>query len=104
MKVFAKLGVPGYQPYERLGLWLRTHLAPYVKRLLLSDTCLQRGVFDPNGVRRVVSQHSSGHNHTYLLMAMMVYEMGQRYLCGDDTSVVDRPDVMPAFQKYRCTA
>src|SRR5436305_5485298 len=26
MKVLAKLGVPGYQPYERLGLWLRREL------------------------------------------------------------------------------
>src|SRR5262249_19877864 len=31
-KVFAKLGVKGYQPYERLGLWLRRELRPMVAR------------------------------------------------------------------------
>ncbi len=25
--IFAKLGVPGYQPYERTGLWLRRELS-----------------------------------------------------------------------------
>ncbi|MBI3468263.1 MAG: hypothetical protein HY000_35110 [Planctomycetes bacterium] len=82
-KVLAKLRVPGYQPYERLGLWLRTQLAPCVRKVLLSEACLQRGVFDPNGVRRVVSQHLAGRNHTFLLMAMMVFEVGQRYLCDE---------------------
>src|SRR5207244_3773061 len=41
MKVLAKLGVRGYQPYERLGLWLRRELRPLVQRLLLSDRCLE---------------------------------------------------------------
>ena len=36
MKAYAKLGVPGYQPYERLGLWLRTQLRPYLEEVLLS--------------------------------------------------------------------
>src|SRR5205814_273208 len=39
-RVLAKLGVKGYQPYERLGLWLRRQLRPLVERLLLDDRCL----------------------------------------------------------------
>ncbi len=79
MRVFSKLGVPGYQPYERLGLWLRRELQPLVRTLLLDARCLDRGVFRGATVRRVVEQHMSGEqNHTYLLLAMMIFESGQR--------------------------
>lgn len=77
-KVFAKLGVRGYQPYERLGLWLRSELRPFVQELLLSERCLSRGLFDPDTVRSVVRNHLNGSNHTFLIMALMTYEMGQR--------------------------
>jgi hypothetical protein len=85
MRVLAKLGVKGYQPYERLGLWLRRELRPLVQKLLLSDRCLGRGLFDPQAVRAVVDAHLSGrHNHTFLLLTLMIYETGQReFLDGD---------------------
>src|SRR5262249_20279157 len=70
-RVFAKLGVRGYQPYERLGLWLRRELRPLVERLLLNDRCLGRGVFDADALRSVVANHlHRGANHTYLLLAL----------------------------------
>jgi asparagine synthase (glutamine-hydrolysing) len=77
-KVLAKLGVRGYQPYERLGLWLRRELRPLVQDLLLGDRCLGRGIFDPETLRRVVEHHFAGGNHTFLLMALMIFETGQR--------------------------
>jgi asparagine synthetase B (glutamine-hydrolysing) len=84
MKVLAKIGAPGYQPYERLGLWLRRDLAPLVRETLLSEQCLGRGVFDPAGVRAVVEQHLNRvRNHTFLLLAMMIFEHGQRRMCGE---------------------
>jgi hypothetical protein len=84
MKALGRLGVPGYQPYERLGLWLRRELAPTVREILLSDECLERGLFAPDGVRRVVEAHVAGRrNHTFLLLALMIYELGQRYLCTE---------------------
>ena len=79
MEVLGKLGVRGYQPYERLGLWLRRELRPLVRRLLLSDRCLGRGIFEPQTINAVVENHLSGRrNHTFLLMALMVFETGQR--------------------------
>ncbi|MGD9644493.1 MAG: asparagine synthetase B [Pirellulales bacterium] len=79
MKVLAKLGVPGYQPYERLGLWLRRELAPLVRDLLLTERTLERGVFRPDTLRSVVRQHlDHERNHTFLLLALMIFEMGQR--------------------------
>ncbi len=78
MKVLAKIGMPGYQPYERLGLWLATDLRPMVHRLLLSERTLDGGVFDPDTVRRIVSEHENRkRNHTYLLMAMIIFAIGQ---------------------------
>ena len=76
-KIFAKLGIRGYQPYERLGLWLRRELRPLVQKLLLSDRCLERGLFDAQTVRRVVQNHMNGKNHTFLILALMIYEIGQ---------------------------
>ncbi len=79
LKVLAKLGVRGYQPYERLGLWLRRELRPLVRGLLLADECLGRGVFRPEAVRAVVDGHLEGkRNHTFLILALMSFECGQR--------------------------
>lgn len=78
LKVFAKLGVRGYQPYERLGLWLRRELRPLVAASLLSDRCLERGIVDADRVRRLVQEHNQGHNHTFTIMALLVLEVGHR--------------------------
>jgi asparagine synthase (glutamine-hydrolysing) len=81
MKVYAKLGVPGYQPYERLGLWLARELKPLVHRVVLSDRFLARGLFVPEAVRRVVAQHEARtHNHTFLVMAMLIFEIAHEEL------------------------
>jgi asparagine synthase (glutamine-hydrolysing) len=86
-RVLAKLGVKGYQPYERLGLWLRRQLRPLVEGLLLDQRCLERGMFDPDAVRTIVSDHIDHRkNHTYLLMAMLIYETGQREFVDADAA------------------
>jgi hypothetical protein len=86
-RILGKLGVRGYQPYERLGLWLRRDLAELVKATLLSEACLERGIFDPNTMRTVVERHLSGQrNHTYLIMAMLIFEVGHRWLLEDQSS------------------
>lgn len=86
MRVFAKLGVPGYQPYERLGLWLRRELSETVKEILLDSECLDRGLFNPQCVTSVVGRHlNSEANHTFLIMAMMIMELGLRK--HDDVTV-----------------
>lgn len=77
LRVLAKLGARGYQPYERLGLWLRRELAPLVRQTLLTPRCLDRGLWNPAMVRAIVDQHLSGQrNHTFLLLALMIFEVG----------------------------
>lgn len=98
LRALAKLGVKGYQPYERLGLWLRRELRGLVRDLLLDDRCLERGIFCPDTVRGVVQGHQeAGRNHTYLLMAMMIYEMGQRqFVDGESNAHENAPVAMPS--------
>ena len=84
MRVSAKLGLPGYQPYERLGLWLRRELRQFVERVVLSDELAGRGLVRPDVLRRIVAEHSSGaSNHTFLLMALIILELGQRSFAGE---------------------
>lgn len=81
MRVLSKIGVQGYQPYERLGLWLRRELADLVQAILLDEQCLDRGIFDANTIRSIVKRHlANERNHTYLIMALLVFETGHRWL------------------------
>lgn len=77
MKFLAKLRVRGYQPYERLGEWLRVDLAGFVERVLLDEAFLDAGPFRPDTVRAVVADHLAGRrNHTFLVIALMVLARG----------------------------
>jgi hypothetical protein len=95
MKVLAKLGVKGYQPYERLGLWLRRELRPVVEDILLDRQCLDRGLLNPDCVRNSVGRHMDGRaNHTFLLMAMMIVELGIRSAGRVPESASPRADAL----------
>jgi asparagine synthase (glutamine-hydrolysing) len=84
-KVLGKLGVKGYQPYERLGLWLRRELRPLVAKILLDSRCLERGIFAPQVVRAIIARHNTRRaNHTFLILAMMIFEIGQRMFVDGD--------------------
>ena len=73
LRAYAKLGVPGYQPYERLGLWLARDLQPLLRRTLLDDAFLDRGILDRRTVSSLIDQHARRErNHTFLLMALLV--------------------------------
>lgn len=83
MRVLAKLGVAGYQPYERLGLWLARELHPMLRGVLLGEQFLDRGIFERPAVERLLDEHRERRrNHTYLLQAMLVFELGQRQRDG----------------------
>jgi hypothetical protein len=61
-----------------------------VERTLLSDQFLERGIFNADTVRRCVAQHEAKQrNHTYLIMALLIYEIGQRQLFSGGKSMSD---------------
>jgi hypothetical protein len=70
-----------YQPYERIGLWLRMQYLPTVRRILLGEECADRGVFDTGAVRCTLDEHAEGKaNHSYLILGMLAFEAGQQEL------------------------
>ena len=78
MRLAAKLGLRGYQPYERLGLWLRRELRDLVTSTLLREDFLDAGLFRPDVVRQVVGEHLAHRvNHTFLLMSLLIFGMGR---------------------------
>lgn len=79
-RILAKLGVKGYQPYEKMGLWLRRELKPLVSELLLKDGLSDRGIFNPDTISSVVRSHNEGQNHTYLILALLILEKQMRFL------------------------
>jgi asparagine synthase (glutamine-hydrolysing) len=78
LRVLAKLGVPGYQPYERLGSWLAHDLRPWLKRLLVDQEAAV-GLIEPPEWEGLIEQHASrSRNHTFLLMAGAILSSGRR--------------------------
>ena len=54
----------------------------------MSERCLGRGVFDPDTLRGVVRRHLAGRrNHTFLLLALLIFEQGQREFRDGDVPV-----------------
>jgi asparagine synthase (glutamine-hydrolysing) len=93
LRVFSKLRVPGYQPYERLGLWLSRELQPFVRKVLLSDRALDRALFERNAVKRIIESHAARtENHTFQLMGMLIFEIGQRQLVDGDRQPLARDE------------
>ncbi len=59
--------------------WFRNELKPLLHDVLLSDTCLSRGLLQPHEVRDLVEQHTSGKfDHAYRLWNLLCLELWQR--------------------------
>ena len=62
-----------------LDHWFRGELKPLLYDTLLDRTSLNRGLFDPDGVRQLVEQHTSGRwDHSYRLWSLLCFEMWQQ--------------------------
>ncbi len=80
-----------------LDLWLRGDLRELAADTLLSSRCLQRGYFQPAGVRRLVHEHLSGRrDHALRLWQLVVLERWhQRYVDPESGSFL--PRIAPSF-------
>jgi asparagine synthase (glutamine-hydrolysing) len=58
-----------------LGRWFRGELAPYVCDLLLSPRSRERGIFDPDHVERLLSQHRRGRDLDLHLWTLISFEL-----------------------------
>jgi len=69
-----------------IGRWLRGHFWPLVEDLVLGPRALQRGFFDPLGLKRLAMEHRQGlREHGDRLWLLLNLELWQRiFLDGDD--------------------
>jgi hypothetical protein len=58
----------------------------FVECILMSGRCLDRGVFDRAVVRTAIDDHAAKRrNHTYLILTMLNFELGQREFIDDSS-------------------
>jgi asparagine synthase (glutamine-hydrolysing) len=69
---------PGRRPYKDYNLWFRTVLRNWVEETLLSPRALERGYFNPDYVRVIVSEHMAGANYAVRIGALMSIELWHR--------------------------
>lgn len=62
-----------------LDHWFRNELRPLIEDVLLTPASLNRGLFQPAQVRRLVDEHVRGAwDHSYRLWSLLVLELWQR--------------------------
>ncbi len=58
-----------------IGPWFRLELVDFLRQILLSPTCLNRGLFRPQVVTRLVEDHIAGRSdHAYQLWNLLMLE------------------------------
>jgi asparagine synthase (glutamine-hydrolysing) len=85
-KLAERVGVPRdvlYRPKQGFALplvhWMRNELRELILTTLLEPRTLQRGYFDPTGVRRLLDEHFSGRrNRSSAIWRLLIFELWQR--------------------------
>ncbi|MFO0427097.1 MAG: asparagine synthase (glutamine-hydrolyzing) [Planctomyces sp.] len=98
---FSDLIPPEIQTRKKMGFgvpidhWFRKELKTLLNDVLLSDRCLSRGLLNPQAVRELVEQHTSGRvNQAYRLWNLLCLELWQRmYL--DQEPPMSAPNSLP---------
>ncbi len=65
-------------PYTDYAGWMRSGLRSWVETILLDKITLERGYFQPNAIRNLISEHMSGVNHASRLGALISLELWHR--------------------------
>jgi asparagine synthase (glutamine-hydrolysing) len=85
-KLAERVGVPKevlHRPKQGfalpLGYWMRGELKDLVLTTLLDKQTLQRGYFNPNGLRRMLDEHFQGRrDHSARLWRLLIFELWHR--------------------------
>jgi asparagine synthase (glutamine-hydrolysing) len=72
---FKDIAGPMRRPYKDYNSWFRTNLRGWVEKTLLNPSALQRGYLKPESMRKIVSEHMAGENHTVKLGALLSLEL-----------------------------
>jgi asparagine synthase (glutamine-hydrolysing) len=72
-----------------VGAWFRGSWRHLLDEFVISERALSRGLFMPDVVRRLVTGHVGGENHTERLWALLTLEIWQRiFLDGEDPAAI----------------
>ena len=74
-----------------LGRWFRGRLGPFVRDLLLSETCRRRGILDPRYVERLLARHEGGRDLDLQLWTLISFELWCRTFLDTRTPRPARP-------------
>lgn len=82
----------GFTPPD--ASWYRGPLRPMIEALLLSPTCLERGLFEPRAIRDILDAHWRGErNHRFLIWSLMCLEQWHRLFIDPPSPVEPRSTV-----------
>jgi len=71
-----------------LGAWFRGRLGPFVRDLLLSDTCRRRGIFDTAYIEKLLGLHGRGRPLDLHLWTLVSFELWcRRFLDGHEADI-----------------
>jgi asparagine synthase (glutamine-hydrolysing) len=68
-----------------LGRWFRGRLGPFLRDLLLSDTCRQRGIFNLDYVERIIEFNERGRSMDLQLWTLITFELWCRRFMDSQT-------------------
>ena len=77
----SKMGFP-----VPIGRWFRGPFKSVIYEYVLSDRALARGIFAPDFVRRLVSLHQAGEDHSERLWALLNFEIWMRQFFDGERS------------------
>ncbi|MBX2860073.1 MAG: asparagine synthase (glutamine-hydrolyzing) [Vampirovibrio sp.] len=73
----------GFTPPEMT--WFRGPTRGYVEEMLLSDQAIERGLFEPDALKHLITEHMDGHaNHRFLIWSLLCLEQWQRLFLDQD--------------------
>jgi asparagine synthase (glutamine-hydrolysing) len=78
-----------------IGSWFRGPFKSIVDEYVMSDRALSRGIFAPEFVRKIVSLHQAGEDHSERLWALVNFEMWQRRFFDSEAT----PPTEPMIEK-----
>jgi asparagine synthase (glutamine-hydrolysing) len=77
-----------------IGKWFRGEFRWIVDEYVLGPRATERGIFDQDFVRTLVSRHNAGENHSERLWALVNFEMWlRRFFDREEPSVPDQHQV-----------
>lgn len=71
------------RPYADYNGWFREELRAFTEQILLDKRTLERGIFDPQAIKRLVDDHMNGGNHDVKIGGLLSLELMQRVLLDE---------------------